>query len=148
MSPRRYNLRPAPPPRMPDPHPQGPAGAAREMDERSRVANAQWRRDAVHEVERKAIHDAAEWEWRNIDILREAGVDTRSSRLPPPLTQEVRIALGDLGLRANVDRESVHVAHRALIRPVHPDSGGDVTLAARINAARGVVLSWLDWVKR
>lgn len=45
-----------------------------------------------------------------------------------------------LGLAANADVQAIRAAHRRLIATVHPDRGGTEALAAKINAARDLLL--------
>lgn len=45
-----------------------------------------------------------------------------------------------LGLDPGADREAIVAAHRRLITRNHPDSGGTEALAARLNAARDLLL--------
>lgn len=45
-----------------------------------------------------------------------------------------------LGVPANADRATIIAAHRRLIARNHPDSGGSAGLAARLNAARDLLL--------
>lgn len=45
-----------------------------------------------------------------------------------------------LGLTETADEEAIRAAHRRLIATVHPDKGGTQALAAKINAARDVLL--------
>jgi DnaJ family protein C protein 19 len=45
-----------------------------------------------------------------------------------------------LGLPPGADREAIVAAHRRLITRNHPDSGGTQALAARLNAARDLLL--------
>lgn len=45
-----------------------------------------------------------------------------------------------LGLPLGADREAIVAAHRRLIARNHPDSGGTQALAARLNAARDLLL--------
>lgn len=49
-------------------------------------------------------------------------------------------ARATLDLRENADETAIRDAHRRLIAKVHPDAGGNAALAARINAARDVLL--------
>jgi len=49
-------------------------------------------------------------------------------------------ALRVLGLAPGADAEAVRVAHRRLAADAHPDRGGDPVEAARINAARDLLL--------
>lgn len=46
-----------------------------------------------------------------------------------------------LGLPADASPEAIRAAHRRLIASVHPDRGGTEALAARINAARDLLLA-------
>ena len=45
-----------------------------------------------------------------------------------------------LGLPADADRAAIIAAHRRLIARNHPDAGGSAGLAARLNAARDLLL--------
>ena len=45
-----------------------------------------------------------------------------------------------LGVSSEADRETVIAAHRRLIARNHPDHGGTAGLAARLNAARDLLL--------
>lgn len=45
-----------------------------------------------------------------------------------------------LGIAPNADEEAIRIAHRRLAAEAHPDRGGDVDRAARINAARDYLL--------
>ena len=45
-----------------------------------------------------------------------------------------------LGVTPEASREEIHDAWRRLIKRVHPDSGGSAFLAAKINAAKSVLL--------
>ncbi len=49
-------------------------------------------------------------------------------------------ALEILGLAEGADAEAIRAAHRRLMRNAHPDQGGSAWLAARINAARDLLL--------
>ena len=49
-------------------------------------------------------------------------------------------ALEILGLVEGADPEAIRAAHRRLMRSAHPDQGGSAWLAARINAARDLLL--------
>jgi DnaJ family protein C protein 19 len=49
-------------------------------------------------------------------------------------------ALSVLGLKPGASEKDIREAHRRLITRVHPDVGGSDDLAARINAARDVLL--------
>ncbi len=45
-----------------------------------------------------------------------------------------------LGVSPDADRETILIAYRRLMARNHPDAGGSVGLAARINAARDLLL--------
>ena len=45
-----------------------------------------------------------------------------------------------LGLQKSASREEVVRAHRTLIKKLHPDQGGSTDLAARVNAAKEVLM--------
>lgn len=60
----------------------------------------------------------------------------RRGALPSPA--EAR-ALLDLPVSAT--RDEIVAAHRRLIARVHPDAGGTTALAARVNAARDVLIA-------
>jgi len=49
-------------------------------------------------------------------------------------------ALDILGLAEGADEEAIRAAHRRLMKTAHPDQGGSAWLAARINAARDLLL--------
>lgn len=59
-----------------------------------------------------------------------------------PFAQDLALAEARdlLGLPADADREAIVAAHRRLITRNHPDSGGTEALAARLNAARDLLL--------
>lgn len=63
-------------------------------------------------------------------------------RTPPRTveTADVAEARALLGLGPQADADAVRAAHRRLIATVHPDKGGTEALAAKINAARDVLL--------
>ena len=49
-------------------------------------------------------------------------------------------ALDILGLNEGADEDAIRAAHRRLMKTAHPDQGGSAWLAARINAARDLLL--------
>ena len=61
----------------------------------------------------------------------------KSKRLPVASESEARQILG---VGENADDEEIRAAHRRLAAQVHPDRGGSVDLARRVNAARDVLL--------
>lgn len=48
-----------------------------------------------------------------------------------------------LGVAPDADAEAIRAAHRRLVAKVHPDQGGSADLAARVNAARDILLAQL-----
>lgn len=60
----------------------------------------------------------------------------RRGELPSPA--EARALLD---LPAGATRDEIVAAHRRLIARVHPDAGGTAALAARVNAARDVLIA-------
>lgn len=68
----------------------------------------------------------------------------RTEAVPTPVDDSaVREARDLLGLTKDADEDAVRAAHRRLIATVHPDRGGTQALAAKINAARDVLLQHL-----
>ena len=60
---------------------------------------------------------------------------------PPSSTDMTREdALAVLGLREGATREDILAAHRRLMMQMHPDKGGSDYLAAKINAAKAVLV--------
>lgn len=55
-----------------------------------------------------------------------------------PMTRADALAL--LGLPEGASEEEIRAAHRRLMRAAHPDQGGSAWLAARLNAARDLLL--------
>lgn len=51
-----------------------------------------------------------------------------------------REARAVLGVGPGADADAIRAAHRRLLAGVHPDKGGSVELARRVNAARDVLL--------
>jgi len=63
---------------------------------------------------------------------------------PPPRTgMDRNLALDILGLKRGAAREDVVLAHRQLIRLIHPDRGGSEYLSKQLNAARDFLLERL-----
>ena len=73
--------------------------------------------------------DRAHPDWR-----AEPAADPRSAAM----TREE--ALDILGLNEGADEDAIRAAHRRLMKTAHPDQGGSAWLAARINAARDLLL--------
>lgn len=78
------------------------------------------------------------WHRRRVAPLR----PSRGSAMP------LAEARGLLGLPAVADAAMVRAAHRRLIARVHPDAGGSVELAHRVNAARDTLLAELNRTRR
>ncbi len=66
----------------------------------------------------------------------------RGANATRPFAQDMALAEARdlLGLAPDADREAIIAAHRRLITRNHPDSGGTEALAARLNAARDLLL--------
>lgn len=63
-------------------------------------------------------------------------------RAVPPLLGEAE-ARAVLGIGADAGADEIRAAHRRLIARVHPDAGGSDALAARVTAARDLLLERL-----
>lgn len=73
-------------------------------------------------------------------LLRSRAYRPRPDRLPPQDSDDVVAARTLLGVGPDADEQAIRAAHRRLIASVHPDRGGTEALAARINAARDLLL--------
>jgi hypothetical protein len=71
--------------------------------------------------------------WR---IDAQADADPRPRRPPDPGAMTEQEAYQILGLERGASLEQIRVAHRALMKRLHPDQGGTAEQAARVNAAR------------
>ena len=58
-----------------------------------------------------------------------------------PVVADEREAREILGVGTDADADAIRAAHRRLAAQVHPDRGGSVELARRVNAARDLLLS-------
>lgn len=75
-------------------------------------------------------------EWRE-----QAGPGAGGPRSPPSSSgMTVEEAYSILGLEPGADAEAIRAAHRRLMRHAHPDRGGSAYLAAKINAAKDLLL--------
>ena len=73
--------------------------------------------------------------------LDRAQPDWRDGAPPPgdgPLTRSEALAI--LGLDEGATEAEIRAAHRRLMRSAHPDQGGSAWLAARLNAARDLLV--------
>ena len=66
----------------------------------------------------------------------------RKTAPTPPIDEKEARAI--LGVDNAADADAIRAAHRRLVTAVHPDRGGSVELARRINAARDVLLKKRD----
>ncbi|WP_316861676.1 DnaJ domain-containing protein [uncultured Cohaesibacter sp.] len=85
----------------------------------------------------EAYLDGRRADWResfNIDPTAREGGTTNSG----PMSQEEAYQV--LGLAAGASEAEIVHAHRRLMKRVHPDHGGSTFLAAKINAAKSVLL--------
>ena len=73
--------------------------------------------------------DRAHPDWR-----AEPAAESRSAAMTRAEALEI------LGLTEGADQDAIRAAHRRLMRSAHPDQGGSAWLAARINAARDLLL--------
>ncbi|MBX9931563.1 MAG: DnaJ domain-containing protein [Methylobacterium sp.] len=81
----------------------------------------------------EAYLDGREPGWR-VDAERDP--DPRARRSPDPGAMTEQEAYEILGLERGATLDEVRTAHRTLMKRSHPDQGGTVAGAARINAAR------------
>lgn len=84
------------------------------------------------------IASTAFFAWRSRESAPKRSRPTVASR---PSSGELAEARALLGLPADADAQAIRAAHRRLIATVHPDRGGTEALAAKINAARDLLLS-------
>jgi hypothetical protein len=66
--------------------------------------------------------------------------NTGSGGVGKPGAMTEQEAYDILGLQAGAGEEAVRLAHRNLIKRLHPDAGGSSALAARVNEAKDVLL--------
>jgi len=90
-------------------------------------------RDAGTNRRLEAYLDRRHPGWR---VDADTDPDARARRAPDPgaMTQEQAYQI--LGLERGASLDQVRAAHRTLMKRFHPDQGGTVEQAARVNAAR------------
>ena len=65
------------------------------------------------------------------------------ARIAPKLRMPASEARALLGVSDGASLQDIRDAHRRLIARVHPDTGGSVELATRVNAARDALINEL-----
>lgn len=85
-----------------------------------------------------AYLDRAHIGWR--DDVQGAHDRQSSDQMSPSGAMTENEALSILGLEPGADRKAVKTAYRHLMAKVHPDKGGSVYLAAKINEAKDFLL--------
>ena len=64
----------------------------------------------------------------------------RPRKRATPVLPDASEARAVLGVGPDADADAIRAAHRRLAAGVHPDKGGSVELARRVNAARDALL--------
>ena len=72
--------------------------------------------------------------WQNLPFQK------TSNAAPSVNSMDISEALDVLGLKPNATENDIRAAHKNLLRGLHPDTGGSTYLAAKINAARDLLL--------
>ncbi len=83
------------------------------------------------------------WLDRNRAGWREYFAEQAGAEQPAAAGDEDAQAYEILGLQPGATAEEIHVAHRRLMKGVHPDQGGSTYLAAKINEAKDRLLKKL-----
>lgn len=83
--------------------------------------------------------DANRSGWREYFAQQDARQNHFEADDAEPLAQAYEV----LGLKVGATAEDVRNAHRSLMKALHPDHGGSVYLAAKINGARDLLLQHL-----
>lgn len=86
----------------------------------------------------EAYLDRREPGWRE-DLKQDPG--PRQSPPSRPGSMSAQEAYEALGLRPGATESEIRIAHRSLMKRVHPDMGGSAALAAKINEAKERLLS-------
>lgn len=110
--------------------------------------------DALSEDELRLLYDELRGDPESVQVL-EAYLDRRAPSWRDGFDADADEGLGAapaagsmteeeayeiLGLAAGASESEIRQAHRRLMKRVHPDTGGSVFLAARINEAKDVLL--------
>ncbi len=73
-----------------------------------------------------------------------AGASSSRATAAHSLSPKVRDAFEVLCLAPNAPKPIIEAAWRAWLKLTHPDAGGDLAQAKRVNAAHDVIEHWLD----
>lgn len=98
-----------------------------------------WQECAAEDPESAAVLEAYLDRTQGADWRGMAGAgegETATAAGPMSETEALEI----LGLEADADKEEIVAAHHKLLRKIHPDAGGSNYLAAKINAAKELLL--------
>ncbi|WP_246660364.1 DnaJ domain-containing protein [Nitratireductor sp. XY-223] len=110
--------------------------------------------DALSESELMSLHTELRGDPESVQVLEayldrrtpawrdgfEADADEGLGAAPASGSMTEEEAYEILGLAAGASEAEIREAHRRLMKRVHPDTGGSVFLAARINEAKDVLL--------
>jgi len=87
----------------------------------------------------------ADWGYEDVPLPSRPAAQSREKPPPPPPKPSTdmarREALRLLGLGRDASPAEIKAAHRRLMKTQHPDHGGDPVMAARLNAARDLLLT-------
>ncbi|MEM9170795.1 MAG: hypothetical protein AAGC56_14220 [Pseudomonadota bacterium] len=80
-----------------------------------------------------------------IEVWRSRQIRAETAEAPPPAAapttqMDVAEAASVLGVEETASVDAVRAAHKRLIGKMHPDTGGSDYLAAKVNAAREVMI--------
>lgn len=80
----------------------------------------------------------AVWAWNRGRVSSSGGRENPPTASVSKMDRDEALAI--LGLKSGADEAAIRAAHRQLIKKVHPDQGGNAHLAAKINAAKELLL--------